>query len=125
MQFTTRHWAEIEARIKSLIAKRGEAFIQARVARSDPVRNLIWIRELGDTPIPLIAFDYEVKVYDQTPDGTNYGSVGDPATYTTNVRTYITTVVTPLPGEIVLVARHLGSDRLPKCLGVVKGKGAF
>jgi hypothetical protein len=32
-------------------------------------------------------------------------------------------ILTPQVGDIVLIAKHMGSRRLPKCIGVVKSTG--
>lgn len=100
MAFTWGDWNEITERIRSIIAQQGTNFVQGRVLKADPVRNLVWLEETGDQPVPLIAFDYK--------DEETGAKVK---------------VVCPKKGDLVLVAFHLGTRRLPKCLGKVQSTG--
>lgn len=119
-------WREIQNLVKRIVSQSGEPFVQGVVVKSDPVNKLIWLKEFGDQPIPLIAFDYKVKYYYNEPFG-NTTAVG--TAVQTRMKTRTTTayskdveVLTPRVGDTVLVAAHLGSRRLPKCLGVIKSK---
>jgi hypothetical protein len=106
MPLTHKDWNEIYGKIRSLIAQTtGEPFVQGEVIRRDPKNRLVWLEDFGDTPIPLFGFDYQVEVFFPPPIG---GS-----------QIFLATMLTPKIGETVLVAQHLGSSRLPKCLGVV------
>jgi len=112
-----------------MIGQRGEPFVVGEVTRNDKVKKLVWIAEIGDQPIPLIGFDYQVKYYVKQPTtnavaGTAFGALHiTTAIIPRKTREYTNEVeiLVPKIGELVLVAKHLGSDRLPKCLGVVKG----
>ena len=63
-------WRNIQDWVdKKIAASVGPYFAQGRVIRNDPQKNLIWLEEFGDQPIPMFAFDYLVKYYDTQPDG--------------------------------------------------------
>jgi hypothetical protein len=104
-------WREIQRFVTSLMSQQGQAFTQGKVVKRDVANKLVWLREFGDQPIPLVAFNYQVKYYvpdtsgNQVPKKTKVGEVD---------------VLVPEIGDTVLVARHLGSRRLPKCLGVIQ-----
>jgi hypothetical protein len=116
MALTQRDWNEIQRFVGSLVAQQGEAFVQGEVVRNDPVKKLIWMKEFGDQPIPLISFDYQVKYYYRD-------AAGNMVPRTTKANTKEVDILVPRVGETVLVARHMGSRRLPKCLGVIKSTG--
>lgn len=102
-------WRAIDDRIQTIINNsNAPQLTQGRVIRADPARNLVWLTDFRDQPIPLFAFDYEIKYYDTQPDGT--------------VKVKHATVKPKCPqiGDTVLVARQYGSRRLPKCLGVLR-----
>ena len=40
----------------------------------------------------------------------------------TNIKKNFTTIKMPKKGDLVLVAQHYGTSRLPKCLGIIQGK---
>jgi hypothetical protein len=76
------------------------------VVKRDVKRKLVWLKEFGDQPIPLVGFKGEVTYYDTTPTG---------------VKKKVAKIEPEVPnvGEIVVVLRQMGSRRLPKCVGVV------
>lgn len=126
MPLSKDDWREIQSFVTQIVAQHGEAFIQSKVIKSDAVNKLVWIKELGDQPIPLLAFDYQVKYYYNEPFG-NTTTVGTAANARQRSRktlayTKEVEVLVPRVGDIVLVALHYGSRRLPKCLGVIKSK---
>lgn len=118
-------WREIEDFVSRLLAQSGQSFIQGRVIKSDQARKLVWLKELGDQAIPVISFDFQVKYHYNEPYG-DTTAVGAPVNSRVVVKKTTAysrevEVLAPQPGEIVLVALQLGSHRLPKCIGVVKG----
>lgn len=113
---TQSDWREIQKFVTKLIAQIGEPFTQGVVVKSDPVNKLVWLREFGDQPIPLIAFDHQVKYY--VPDGSGHMTPRKTKAHSNEVE-----ILVPRVGDTVLVARHMGSRRLPKCLGVIKSTG--
>jgi hypothetical protein len=128
MAFTHDEWREIQNMMNNALDAQGEYFVQDVVVKSDPVRKVIWTKEFGDQAIPLFTFDYQVKTYDSEVTGVSGTSPG-PYTVDKKKTPRKTTayskeveVLTPRIGDVVLIARHLGARRLPKCLGVLKSK---
>lgn len=115
MPLTNDDWRAIEDHVSKMLTGIGEPFIQGKVVKNDPLRKLVWLKEFGDTPVPVIGFDYQVKYYIKEADGTT--TVKKTPSYSKDVE-----ILIPKVGEIVLVAQHFGSRRLPKCLGVIKSK---
>jgi len=109
-------WAQIQEFVNKLTSQIGEPFVQGVVVKSDDVRKVVWLREFGDIPIPLVAFDFEVT-YAQLTSG---GATVIKKTRTGNNEAEI---LTPKVGDMVLVAQHFGSRHLPKCLGVIQSQG--
>jgi hypothetical protein len=110
-----REWAAIRRMIESLAGKvagrRQDYFVTGTVVKSDLKRNLVWIKEFSDQAIPVVGFNYDVTYYDTD----NTGVVRKK---TAKVKVHV-----PRRGETVLVARELGIQRLPRCLGVIQGRG--
>jgi hypothetical protein len=102
MALTYDDWNEISNRIATLIAQAGTPFILGTVIKNDETSHLVWLEETGSTPIPLVAFEYDAVIDEIT---------------------YKLKPVTPKVGDLVLVGLHMGSRRLPKCLGRVFGSG--
>lgn len=113
MALSAQDWQQIQEFVNRIISKTGEAFIQGKVVKSDPTRRVVWLREFGDTPIPLIGFDYRVKYRYKETDGTT--TVAKTKPHSDDVE-----ILTPRVGDTVLVAQQFGTRRLPKCLGVIK-----
>ena len=118
MPISEQEWASIaqhvELEVTRLIGRRRDYFITSVVIKSDDVNNLVWVEEFV-SPIPMFCFDYEVIYYDTVAGG------GPP--FTTNTVQKKFAKVRPLcpsVGETVLIAREMGADRLPRCLGVLK-----
>lgn len=123
---TNDDWREIQKLISRMVAEIGEPFVQGKVVKNDEINKLVWLKEFGDQPIPCIAFDYQVKYYYREPYG-NTTAVGTAvnsriATKKTKPHSKDVEILVPRVGDIVLVARQMGSRRLPKCLGVIKSK---
>lgn len=98
----------VEREVQRLIGRRMDYFIMTRVNKVDLDKNLIWTDEFVTTPIPMYAFQYEVIYYDST-------FSGEVVKKFAKVR-----VLAPDVGDFVLVAREMGADRLPRCLGVLR-----
>jgi hypothetical protein len=106
MPISHEEWQSIDRRIADLA--RPSEFVQGKVIKVDKKRNVIFLKEFGDQPIPLYAFEYTVKYYDID----NFGRM--------QVRKTTAKVILPKKGDMVLVAKQFGSRRLPKCLGVLR-----
>lgn len=123
---TNDDWREIQKYVERRLAESGEPFVQGVVVKNDPIKKLVWLKEFGDQPIPCISFDYQVKYYYREPYGntTAVGNAVNSRISTRKTKPYSKEVeiLVPRVGDIVLVAQHLGSRRLPKCLGVIKSK---
>lgn len=113
MALSQSDWREIQKEVNRLIAQVGEPFVQGEVVKNDQANRLVWLKEFGDQPIPMISFDYQVKYYYQN-------TTGNMVPRTTKAHSKEVEILVPRIGETVLVARHMGSRRLPKCLGVIK-----
>jgi hypothetical protein len=100
--------AMVEKIISQQVGKKTDYFITGKVIKVDAKNRCIYLEEFGDQAIPLVGFEYEVKYYDETTSGTV-------------VRTAGVTMKMPKVRQKVLVAREMGTDRLPRCLGVILG----
>lgn len=115
------------------MVRRSEApreFYFSEVVKSDPANNLIFVKDFGDVPIPLVAFARSFAYYDTVPTGVSGLSV------TTRVdrredmahtnKNFLANVVCPSKGDVVVVVDPFGAKRFPFCVGVlVNGKGAW
>lgn len=101
----------IAAMVRRMLGEKGEYFVSGLVIKRDAKRKLVWLAEFGDQAIPIVGFSHTVKYYD-----TN--QVGKVLPKISKVE-----VVVPAIGDSVLVARELGTRRLPRCLGVIQGTG--
>lgn len=95
--------------------------VQGKVIKADPLKNVIWLNEFGDQPIPLFSFDYDVEYFDTEPTG-NVTS-GSPVTTQLQKKKARVKAVCPKVGDTVLVLKQYGSRRLPKCVGVLRSTG--
>jgi hypothetical protein len=105
--------------VEQTAGRAGDHFFTDKVIKNDTKKNLVWVKELGDTPIPLFSFDYQVKYYDESPRGTGL-SFGAYKVYAKFAKVK---VICPKVGEVVLIAREMGMNRLPRCLGVLRSTG--
>ena len=103
-------WVSIRTMVESMLGKRGEYFTTGTVLKRDVPNKLVWLAEFGDQPVPLVGFDYKVKYYDTDELGV------------VNVKNALAEMQVPTIGEVVIVAREFGVNRLPRCLGVLKGQ---
>lgn len=101
----------IRALIEKLLGQKGEYFLTGKVIKRDEDKKLVWLAEFGDQAIPLVALDYEVKYYDTDQLGN------------TQLKFAKVKPLVPKVGQTVVVARELGSRRLPRLIGVLQGTG--
>lgn len=126
MPISEPEWTSIRTMIEAVasdISGTRNFFTTGKVIKRDVENMLVWLEEFGDQPIPLVLFDYEVKYYDETPNGTTAVAAGTDQPFNVKTRKVTATVLVPKIGDTVLVARELGSRRIPRCLGVIRGKG--
>jgi hypothetical protein len=123
MAIEDAEWASITEHVIKVVqqvaGRAGDHLFVDRVVKNDTTQNLVWVKELGDTPIPLFTFDYDVTYYDESPRDTGL-SFGGYRVYTKKAKSRVRC---PKIGEIVLVAREMGMNRLPRCLGVLRSTG--
>ena len=107
----------IELEVGRLMGRKRDTFFMAEVTKRDTEDNLIWVKELGDQPIPLIAFEYEITYYDESPRGTSGGG-----SFHTFKKTAISKVQVPQKGEMVLILLEMSYGGRPRCFGVVQSR---
>lgn len=95
--------------VQQTIGTRGDYFVTGKVIKVDDTHRCVYLQEFGDQPIPIVSFDYAVKSYETLSTGR------------VSAKTATTTVVMPKVGQSVLVAREMGTARLPRALGVIQG----
>lgn len=126
MPITEGEWASIrslvDVAVGETVGNRGSYFTTGKVIKRDEAKRLVWLEDFGDQAIPLVGFKYEIKYYDETPNGTVGVAVGAAQPFRTRTKTIVVTPQVPKVGEIVVVAREMGTRRLPRCLGVILGK---
>jgi hypothetical protein len=105
----------VELEVGRLLGRKRDAFFMAEVTKRDTEDNLIWVKELGDQPIPLVAFDYEITYYDESPRGTSGGG-----SFHTYKKTAISKVQVPKKGEMVLIVLEMSYGGRPRCFGVIQ-----
>jgi hypothetical protein len=117
MPISEPEWASITNLIEKVSAqvagKRQDYFVTGPVVKVDPVSKIVWMAEFGDQPIPVVAFDYDVTYYDETASGTVVA------------KSVKATVAMPKVGDTIVVARELGTRRLPRLLGILQGQNWF
>lgn len=113
MPITDPEWLSIrsmaEGVVRRLAGSRTDYFITGKVLKVDVPNKCVYMKEFGSQPIPIVAFDYTVKYYDTTPTGVT-------------VRNAVAQAQMPKVGQLILVAREMGTSRIPRCLGVIQGK---
>lgn len=110
MPITDAEWASVHTLIEKKVADKGEPFVTDKVIKRDPDQRVIWTKDFGDEPIPVVAFNSFVRTFDSTASGIS-------------VRNVTGNAIVPEIGDTVLIARELGTRRLPRCLGVIGGNG--
>jgi hypothetical protein len=113
MPIMETEWASIRELIIKLSSgvsgKRQDYFVTGRIIKVDGVNKNIYMAEFGDQPIPIVAFDYTVDIYDDNGTGVTK-------------KTRTVSVKMPQVGDTVLVAREFGTRRLPRALGILQGQ---
>lgn len=122
MPVSREEWKSVREMVERVLSQRGEYFVTGTVIRRDVNKKLVWIKELGDQPIPIIGFDHEVRYYDETPRGTTAPALGQDNPFKTTPKLAKITVLVPKIGETVVVAKEMGTTRIPRCLGVIQGR---
>jgi hypothetical protein len=89
-----------------------------KVTGQDVKNNNIFVQGFGDRPIPIIGFRYTVEYWDTQTIGAT-PAVGAPLPSRAVKRKVTVEPDLPKVGDTVMVLRHLGADRLPKCVGVL------
>lgn len=121
MPMSEEEWASVsrfvELEVGKLIGRRRDPLFTAKVTKRDEENKLVWVKELGDQPIPILAFDYEVTYFDESPRGTSGGG-----SYKTYKKTATVDIIVPQIGQLVIIAREMSYDGHPRCLGVVKSR---
>lgn len=100
-------WGQIRDMVVQMLPD--HEITRGTVIKVDANNNNVYVTEFGSTPIPIVAFDYDVTVFDSTPTGVVRKEV-------------IAKVRMPKVGDLVAIGKQSGQRRLPLCLGVVKGK---
>lgn len=112
MGITEGEWESIATMVERIVAdvagSRRDYFITGKVTKVDKLNQCVYLDEFADQPIPVVGFDYEIMYYDN--DGSKVSKKQAAAS-----------VVMPKVGSVVLVAREMGTRRLPRCLGVILG----
>jgi len=118
MAISDGEWESIRRLVDRLGSKRGEQIITGQVVKSDKNKDLVWLKEFGTQPIPMVAQEFEVWYYD-----TQYQLVGGVLKSTTVKKQCKVALKIPVPGNTVVVLREWGTSRLPRCLGRLWGSG--
>ena len=119
-------WTSIRTLIERVIVQqigtRNDYFVSGKVIKRDEKNKLVWLAEFGDQAIPLLYFDSQVFVYDESPRGTKVPALNSNSPYMTYKKKLKIETLVPQIGDIVLVAREFGINRAPRCLGVFQSK---
>jgi hypothetical protein len=110
MGLTDRDFESIYQVLEKATAKFNSTCFLSPVIKRDTDNNLVWIKELGDQPIPLVAFDYKVKYYDTDSTGRVNEKIAKVAP------------VVPHIGDLVFVILERGVRRLPRCVGTIQSR---
>lgn len=108
-------WTAIQEFVNRRVSQVGEPFIQGKVVKVDALRKVVFLKEFGDTPIPIVGFDHQVKYSFKESSGAT--TIKKTKAYSNEVE-----ILVPRVGDLVLIAQMFGTRRLPKCLGVIKSK---
>lgn len=112
---TERDFASITAVVERVVAKlvggRQSFFTTGTVIKRDKKKKLVWLKEYGPQAIPVVGLRSTVTYYDTD-------STGKVTKKLARVD-----VEVPRQGETVLVCNEWGMKRMPRCLGVIQGKG--
>lgn len=115
MPLTNADWREIQKFVGKMTASGGEPFVQCKVIGIDISRNVVFAKEFGDIPIPIVAHYYQVTY-------SSRDASGRVIRLKTQAYSKEVEILLPQIGDTILVAQHLGTRALPKCLGVIQSK---
>lgn len=122
MPISNEEWGSIASMVDRMIDTkagfRRDYFMVGTVSKRNTKDNVIYVKELGgDVKIPIFTFDYRVVYYDESPRGTAGGG-----SYRTYKKAAEVTPKLPQIGDEVLIAKEMGNDLLPRCLGVLRSR---
>lgn len=101
----------------------------SEVTKADPANSLIWAKDFGDVAIPLVAFRRSFAYYDTVPTGVSGSDVTTEVARRedkshTNAN-FLTSIVCPKKGELVVIIDPWGAKRFPMAVGVLDSPGAW
>lgn len=96
----------------------------AKVSRSDPENNLVWVKDFGEIAIPLVAHGHFMHYYDEHPTGANVVD-GTPVATQTTKRKGTVEIACPNKGDLVVILDPWGAKRFPICIGVIQSNKGF
>jgi len=99
----------IEKIASQVSGKRQDYFTTGQVIKIDTPNKCVYLAEFGDQPIPIVAWDYTLDYYDTDQNGN------------VQKRTSRATAIMPRVGDTIVVVRELGTRRLPRAIGILKG----
>lgn len=103
-------WASIAAMVQRIVGHGGkDHFMSATVIKRDVANKTVWVKELGDQAVPVVAHTMNVKYYDTD----NSGVI--------NVKNAVVAPAVPNVGDHIFIVFEMGSQSLPRCIGVVHG----
>ena len=108
MGLSEADFASIKTMVDAAVGALGETLLTAKVIKRDVARKLVWVKEIGDQPIPCIAFRSTVRYYDEDKSGIIHA------------KETVVEIVVPKLGETILIALERGTRRLPRCLGIIQ-----
>lgn len=110
--FATRLSDTVWAQINTLVSRHqsNDEVTRGTVIKVDTNNRNVFVKEFGDTAIPLVGFTYDIEYYDTDAAGA------------VQKKTYKAEPAMPKIGDLVVIARQSGQRRLPLCIGIVKGK---
>lgn len=111
MPITEGEWASIATMVQRIVGRGGkDHFLSATVIKRDTANGNVYVRELADQAIPVVAHSLNVKYYDTD----NTGVI--------NVKNAVVTPAIPKVGDHIFIVFEMGDRSLPRCIGVVQGK---
>lgn len=103
------------------------------VIKADDKAKVIWTQGYGDTPIPLVSHTYSFAYFDSVAD--NAAGPAFPSVVTSKKMKrfdathknplYLTEIVTPSVGDLVIILDPWGEKTFPICIGTIQSKQPF
>ena len=122
-QLSPRIWNAMADLVRRNTSPREVYF--SEVTKTDAKRKLIWCKDFGDVAIPLLVSLHAFAYYDTVPTGVSGETVTtrverrEDATHSNT--NFMTDVVVPKRGDIVVILDAWGAKRFPICLGTLSG----